>query len=305
MSISLGEKVARFLQDNPGKYTAKKIAAELISLYPVEFKEKQAKSGLSDEKLIAQVAAEVAAKPNFQNLNIGWDESPRPQHYYYKSYTDDSDADDYTENQHDDSDRAVPGKSGFSEEDMYQPLMDFMAQPPHNLRCMRINEKTSKHDRGAGGNRWLHPDIVGMQPVDKDWCTQVRDFPGHSADDKIRLFSFEVKKDLSNSNFRQSFFQAVSNSSWAHEAYLVAPSVPEEIADDLRMLSALHGVGVIILNMRDELKEGEMFLPARRKQEVDWESVNRLADPNQDFKNFLDKVKAYLNGAKLDDIRWM
>jgi hypothetical protein len=51
----------------------------------------------------------------------------------------------------------------------------------------------------------------------------------------VRLWSFEVKKELNSSNVRKSFFQAVSNSSWANEGYLVAVSiVGEQVEQELR-----------------------------------------------------------------------
>ena len=47
------------------------------------------------------------------------------------------------------------------------------------------------------------------------------------AGQSVRLWSFEVKKELNVSNARKSFFQAVSNSSWANEGYLVATSISD------------------------------------------------------------------------------
>ena len=42
------------------------------------------------------------------------------------------------------------------------------------LYCQRIDDKRSKNQRGAGGNQWLHPDIVAMQAIDKEWHELVR-----------------------------------------------------------------------------------------------------------------------------------
>ncbi len=96
----------------------------------------------------------------------------------------------------------------------------------------------------------------------------------------VRLWSFEVKKELNNSNIRSSFFQAVSNSSWANEGYLVATSIStNEVEEELRMLSALHGIGVILLNPENPT-ESEILLPARRRPEVDWQSINRILNEN-------------------------
>lgn len=81
----------------------------------------------------------------------------------------------------------------------------------------------------------------------------------------VRLWSFEVKKTLTVANIRKCFFQAVSNSSWAHEGYLVATAIADDrVEQELRMLSALHGIGVILLDPENP-SESEILLPAQKK----------------------------------------
>ena len=47
----------------------------------------------------------------------------------------------------------------------------------------------------------------------------------------------------------------MSNSSWANEGYLVATSIStSEVEEELRMLSALHGIGVILLIPENQVK---------------------------------------------------
>ncbi|MFR1532553.1 MAG: hypothetical protein ACLSTO_01975 [Bilophila wadsworthia] len=110
---------------------------------------------------------------------------------------------------------------------------------------MRIREGRSHNTRGNGGNQWLHPDIVAMEPVDKAWGKHVKACGHASGSTCVRLWSFEVKKTLTVANIRKCFFQAVSNSSWAHEGYLVATAIADDrVEQELRMLSALHGIGL-------------------------------------------------------------
>lgn len=45
-------------------------------------------------------------------------------------------------------------------------------------------------------NQWLHPDIVAMQPVDKEWHDLVRNCAKLGSGQTVRLWSFEVKKEL-------------------------------------------------------------------------------------------------------------
>lgn len=62
--------------------------------------------------------------------------------------------------------------------------------------------------------------------------------------------------------------------------------------EELRILSALHGIGVIILNSQ-ELEKSEILLPAKRKNEIDWQSINRIAGENRDFERFISYVNNY------------
>jgi hypothetical protein len=119
----------------------------------------------------------------------------------------------------------------------------------------------------------------------------------------VRLWSFEVKKELNSSNIRSSFFQAVSNSSWANEGYLVTTSITDNIEQELRMLSALHGIGVIILDTENP-SESEIFLPAKSRAEIDWQSVNRIVVENDDFKDYIELVSTYYQTGRIRSRDW-
>ena len=104
----------------------------------------------------------------------------------------------------------------------------------------------------------------------------------------IKLFSFELKISLNFSNLRQSFFQSVSNSTWANEGYLVALSIDDDptFKDEIRRLNNAFGIGIIKLNPVN-VYESEILFPSKINAEIDWDTVNRLASENSDFKDFL------------------
>lgn len=299
MESSLTEKVLNFLQDHPGeKFTSRELAENLIKIYPDYYLGKKERSKLDESGLIAQLSAEISAKKNFDKFGITWDTNPRPQHYYLKSENE-----NIIDNSHNETIHISQSSQKNSKEcDLYSPLIQYLSSEL-NLDAMRINEKTSKNSRGEGLNRWIHPDIVAMQILDKDWIQEVKDCCGENINSRIKLFSFEVKKDLTNSNFKEYFFQAVSNSSWANEGYLVATSLPKGIEDDLRMLSELHGIGLIIIDINRiedgeiDISNSEIVIPAKPRHEVDWQSVNRLAEENSDFRKFLKEVKSYIKSG--------
>jgi hypothetical protein len=150
------------------------------------------------------------------------------------------------------------------------------------------HEKSKKLPFGE----WLHPDVVGFRLLSKDWASGAREIAQACGGSITRLYSFELKRQLNQQSLRESFFQCVSNSSWANEAWLVAEKLEESIEFDkeLKRLSAWFGIGVIQLNV-DAPESCEIRLPARYRDEIDWETVSKLADHNPDFQQFLGNVR--------------
>lgn len=106
-----------------------------------------------------------------------------------------------------------------------------------------------------------------------------------------RLFSFELKIELNLNNLRQYYFQAVSNSSWSHEGYLVALSIEDDpfLYDELRRLNNAFGIGVIKLQPNN-IEQSEIVFSAKNKEFLDWDTIDRLSEENVDFKNFIDNL---------------
>lgn len=106
------------------------------------------------------------------------------------------------------------------------------------------------------------------------------------------FFSFEMKRELTMGNLRESFFQVVSNSSWANEGYLVAPNIDESetFRAELGRLSGSFGIGIIELDL-ERPETGRILFPARQKETIDWEGANKLAKENPDFRKFLSDVR--------------
>jgi len=96
-------------------------------------------------------------------------------------------------------------------------------------------------------------------------------------------------------NLRESYFQAVSNSSWAHEGYLVAVDVDwEDVREEYRRLNKAFGIGLIRLDV-DAVDKSEILFPSRIEESIDWDTVNRIAVANKHFRQFLGLIN--------DDIR--
>lgn len=104
-------------------------------------------------------------------------------------------------------------------------------------------------------------DVVAMEAVDKKWARVVQECIKQSGG-SVRLWSFEIKKEITRVNVRASFFQVVSDSSWANAGYMVTSSIQD------RILSDLHGIGVIVLNI-DNIMESEMVFSVKHKTNID------------------------------------
>lgn len=306
--LSQSQKIVELLKANPNqKFNARQIAEKIVEAYPEDYSEKRLNPRFEDENaFLSQVVAEIGSRKDQivkSDKHVFWQDKPRPRVYWYDSEKEVGDI-SQTIIENDDSDDAPSlTEQSFSEHELYPILIEYL-KSELKLYCQRIDEKRSKNSRGSGGNQWLHPDIVAMQPVDKEWHELIRSCVKKGAGQSVRLWSFEVKKELSGSNARKSFFQAVSNSSWANEGYLVATSISDSsVEQELRMLSALHGIGVILLNPQNP-SESEMMLPARSRSDVDWQSVNRILVENEDFKDYIELVSTYYQTGRVRARDW-
>ncbi|MCX8020479.1 MAG: HTH domain-containing protein [Chitinophagaceae bacterium] len=174
------------------------------------------------------------------------------------------------------------------ERDLHPLLVTYAFGNSH----FKANLKTIFHENSAkaakGQNEWLHPDLVGVYFPFRDYKPETLEVQNHLSITSIKLFSFELKTSLTFANLRQSFFQTVSNSSWANEGYLVTLNIDEDptFKDELRRLNNAFGIGIIKLNS-ENIFESEILFPSRINQEIDWDTVNRLANENSDFNEFL------------------
>jgi hypothetical protein len=186
-------------------------------------------------------------------------------------------------------------KIEYSERDLH-PFLAYYA-----FYYMKVYTKTiqhSKSDKKKFGE-WLHPDMVGCSfPID-EWDPEVFEFSSAIGNISIRLFSFEIKRELNFSNLREAFFQAVSNSSWANEGYLVASEISndEDFLDELKRLSTSFGIGVIKINIEDP-DSTEILFPAKYKEYLDWATINKLTI-NPDFKEFLRRIKTDISSKEI------
>jgi len=184
--------------------------------------------------------------------------------------------------------------STFSERDLH-PLVSYFAYANLSFnRGRSIYTKTIYHEKSkkTGYTEWSHPDLVGFYLPLEDWDADLIELNKISDNSSLRIYSFEVKKQLNRSNYRESFFQAVSNSSWANEGYLIVPEIQEDddLMSELGRLSMSFGIGIVKLDY-DDIDSSKVIYPARVREVLDWETMNKLCENNVDFRKFVQDVR--------------
>ena len=196
---------------------------------------------------------------------------------------------------------SVDESGSFNERDLHPILVSYVGDDPYFASCYCktiMHEKSNRKKKGL--NRWIHPDIVGVSyPFGiGGYDKPTLDFMSTLEHTECRLYSFEMKKQIKAANLREWYFEAVSNSSWAHEGYLVALDYEPGIEGEMKMLNESFGIGFIKLNAEDYTKSIRLFT-ARRKDELDWNMVNRLLSENADFKKFIETIKSDLSASSV------
>jgi len=253
----------------------------------------------------AQLYVEVRDNPESRVVKVG----KRPARFFLKDRESEVSSNLEKEIQRGEAKRAAIAPK-YKEKDLHPLLAYFAYSNPSFNRGRSIYTKTIRHEKSLkqGHNEWVHPDMVGFYLPIEDWRPEVIEFNRLSDNTSIRLFSFEIKRVLSKANYRESFFQAVSNSSWAHEGYLVAAEVlqDDDFLAEIERLAASFGIGIIQLDLAD-IDSSSVLYPARVRGALDWETINKLCDQNPDFAKFVEDVKIdfeskRIHRAEYDDV---
>ena len=259
------------------------------------------------QSLGAQLYIGVRDNPNFKVVAVG----SRPARFFLKERAASLPKDVIAKLDAADSQQQPPPKAGNKTpliERALHPLLAYFAYSnPGFNRGRKIHTKTIFHEKSnkGGFNEWIHPDMVGFYLPFEDWRQNVIEFNRVSDNNSLRLFSFELKRSLNKANYRESFFQAVSNSSWSHEGYLVAASIldDDDFLAELERLTASFGIGIIHLDP-DDIDSSRVMFSARGRNTLDWETVNKLCEQNPDFEKFLRDVKIDFDAREIHGFKY-
>lgn len=187
-------------------------------------------------------------------------------------------------------------KNKFHERDLHPLLVKFLYENlDFNLNCKTIYHEQSKKGKG-GEDKWNYPDIIGVYFPYDDYEKETITLLENIKQNSYKLFSFELKIALNFSNLKECYFQAVSNSSWANEGYLVVlQEIDSEVLSELRRLNQSFGIGVI--KLEKDISNSQILISVKEK-ELDIQTLNMLINKNPNFKEFIDDINKQIKVGK-------
>lgn len=150
------------------------------------------------------------------------------------------------------------------------------------------NSKNSKDNH----QKWIHPDMVGIKFLKLQTKVTQNFLNVVNRTDTFKLTSYELKREINTDyELKKSFFQAVSNSSWANYGYLVAFDISNSLTEEMERLNQSFGIGIIELNPNPY--ESKVLFQAKYK-ELDFKTIDKLSKINPEFENFIEQTEKLL-----------
>ena len=198
-------------------------------------------------------------------------------------------------NEEEDTDDIIENNSTnkkILEEDLHIPLTKY-------LHSMKIYSKTINANATdvnlKGKMKWGTPDIVAV--TFKDYINKsVLELFNHINLPTTELYAYELKLKLTLSNLTEYYFQALSNSGWANEAWLVAMEIYEndiDLMEEIKRLNQAFGVGIIRLDYNNP-EDSEILFSAKKRNDLDIDTMDKLCN-NRQFQDFINDVNEILD----------
>lgn len=181
-------------------------------------------------------------------------------------------------------------KADYQERDLHKLFVSFLKSK--DIYAKTIFHEESKNSRDDH-QKWVHPDIIGVKFVHLKNDTSIKLLKTLEKKDSCELISYELKKEIRNDyDLKKSYFQAVSNSSWANSGYLVAFDIDTKVYQEMERLNKAFGIGVI--KLQSNPFESQIIFPSSYR-ELDYQTIDKLCHINEDYRKFIDQIEKILN----------
>lgn len=191
------------------------------------------------------------------------------------------------------SDKHIESAKSFDERSLHKLFCSF-------LRNRGIYAKTIYHEKssnkGDSTQKWIHPDIVGAEFEDFKNDATLSLLKATEPKQSIHIYSYELKRKIeSDSQLKQYYFQALSNSNWANFGYLVAFEINENLDEEMARLNNAFGIGIILMQANGN--DTKILYEAKEKA-LDYNTIEKLNNLNPDFCEFIKKLSKVMNASK-------
>lgn len=93
---------------------------------------------------------------------------------------------------------------------------------------------------------------------------------------------------------KKSFFQAVSNSSWANYGFLVAFEISDNLTEEMERLNQSFGIGIIELKA-NPYESKILFQP--KYKDLDFKTIDKLCKINKEFEKFVEQTEKLMTAS--------
>jgi hypothetical protein len=210
--------------------------------------------------------------------------------YYLSEYENIIDFDNYTNTQIKTEKKESKAKQSYHERDLHKLLSSYLkSKDIYSKTILHEQSKNSKDDH----QKWIHPDMTGIEFLNLTSSVNKAFMKILNKADTFKLSSYEIKKEINTDyELKKSYFQAVSNSSWANYGYLVALEISDNLKDEMERLNQSFGIGII--ELKSNPYESRILFQAKFK-DLDFKTIDKLCKVNEKYEKFIELTERILD----------
>jgi len=177
----------------------------------------------------------------------------------------------------------------YYERDLHKLLSSYLKNKNiYSKTILHEESKNSKDDH----QKWIHPDMIGIEFLNLTSKINKAFMKVLNKADTFKITSYEIKKEINTDyELKKSYFQAVSNSSWANYGYLVAFEISDNLKDEMERLNQSFGIGII--ELKSNPYESKILFSAKYK-DLDFKTIDKLCRVNEKYEKFIELTERIL-----------
>ena len=291
--MTIKEAILRILEDNVDSFTYMEVFRKIKEKKYIELEDKR-----TPENTISSVLVRLI---NQNDSRVKRVKREKGSEYYWAKHESKLNISEIIEKE---SVSKKTDSKDYKEKDLHILLSSYLKHDSYlKHEHEKIYSKTIPHEESAkrkdGHQKWIHPDMVGIEFLELKNHVSNSFLKEINKSDTFNLISYELKKTLNTDDeLKKSFFQAVSNSSWANYGYLVAFEInndTEEFKNEMKRLNQSFGIGVIKLK-GNPFQSKVLHQPKFRK--LDFKTIDKLCGVNTEFEKFIENTEKILTAGK-------